>query len=218
MHSHFWDRTIALCYHFFYYFFLPFHFPLHSLSCSPSLSPSSVSLWGNPSIAHQNMLSPISALSPYPHIAANLVLSVHSFSFHYLSRALRPFLFTLSFIFSLPLYFPFSLHLEFVGLGCGSNAMLGVVGLRWFFVDRGSLRWFVVGLCGGLVSGFYDLISVSFNVSGFDWFWWVLDFNGWVRGLIEVALGAGCGLIGVVLGLCCDFVILWFGWFFVFVD
>ena len=114
------------------------------------------------------------------------------------SRALRPLLLTLSFIFFPPLCFPFSLNLNFVGLGCGQDAMLGVVGLQWFFMDRGSLRWFVVGLCGGLVSGFCDLISVSFNFSGFDWFWWVLDFGGWVRGLIGVALGAGCGLIGVV--------------------
>ena len=92
--------------------------------------------------------------------------------------------------------------------GCGWAAMV--------FVDRGSLRWFVVGLCGHSVSGFCDLISVSFNFSGFDWFWWVLDFGGWVRGLIEVDLGVGCGLIevvqrygliGVVLGLV---VILWF--------
>ena len=53
-------------------------------------------------------------------------------------------------------------------LGCHRDAMLGVVGLRWFFVGRGSLRWFVVGLCGGSVSGFCDLILVSFNFSGFD--------------------------------------------------
>ena len=53
-------------------------------------------------------------------------------------------------------------------LGCHRDAMLGVVGLRWFFVGRGSLWWFVVGLCGGSVSGFCDLISVSFNFSGFD--------------------------------------------------
>ena len=85
--------------------------------------------------------------------------------------------------------------------------MLGVVGLQWFFMDRGSLQWFVVGLCDG---------SVSFNFSGFDWFWWFLDFGGWVCGLIGVALGAGCGLIRVVLGLCCDFVILLFEWFFDF--
>ena len=63
-------------------------------------------------------------------------------------------------------------------------------------------------------AGFCDLILMIFNFSGFDWFWWVLDFGGWVRGLIGVALGAGCRLIGVVLGLCYDFVILWFGWFF----
>ena len=55
-----------------------------------------------------------------------------------------------------------------MGLGCSRDAMLGVVGLRWFFVDRGSLRWFVVGLYDGSVSGFCDLISVSFNFSGFD--------------------------------------------------
>ena len=60
------------------------------------------------------------------------------------------------------------MHLKFVGLGCGWDAMLGVVRLRWCFMDRGSLWWFVVGLCGGSVSGFCDLISVSFNFSGFD--------------------------------------------------
>ena len=74
--------------------------------------------------------------------------------------------------------------------GCGWAAMV--------FMDRGSLRWFVVGLCGGSVSGFCNLISVSFHFDGFDLFWWVLDFDGWVRGLIAVALGARCGLIGVV--------------------
>ena len=41
-----------------------------------------------------------------------------------------------------------------MGLGSGRDAMLGVVGLRWFFMDRGSLQWFVVGFCGGSVSGF----------------------------------------------------------------
>ena len=46
--------------------------------------------------------------------------------------------------------------------------MLGVVGLRWFFVDCRSLWWFMVGLYGGSMSGFCDLISVSFNFSGFD--------------------------------------------------
>ena len=35
-------------------------------------------------------------------------------------------------------------------------------------MDRGSLRWFVVGLYDGSVSGFCDLISMSFNFSGFD--------------------------------------------------
>ena len=46
-----------------------------------------------------------------------------------------------------------------MGLRCGQDAMLGVVGLQWFFMDRGSLQWFVVGLYDG---------SVSFNFSGFD--------------------------------------------------
>ena len=46
--------------------------------------------------------------------------------------------------------------------------VLGVVGLRWFFEDRGSLRWFVLGHCSGSVSGFCDFILVSFNFSGFD--------------------------------------------------
>ena len=96
------------------------------------------------------------------------MLSVHSFPFHCFSRAFHPLILTLSFIFSPPFCFPFSLHLEFVGLGCGRDAMLGVVGLRWFFVDHGSLRWFMVGLYGGSVSGFCNLISVSFNFSGFD--------------------------------------------------
>ena len=56
----------------------------------------------------------------------------------------------LSFTFSPPLRFPFSLHLEFVGLGCDQDAMLGVVGLQMFFrgscvstmVRGGSLQWF----------------------------------------------------------------------------
>ena len=48
-----------------------------------------------------------------------------------------------------------------MGLGCGQDAVLGVIGLQWFFVDHGSLWWFVVGLCGGSVSGFCNLISVS---------------------------------------------------------
>ena len=61
-----------------------------------------------------------------------------------------------------------------MGLRCGRDAMLGVVGQRWFFVDRGFLRWYVVGLYGGfswivgLCGGFCDLILVSFNFSGFD--------------------------------------------------
>ena len=55
-----------------------------------------------------------------------------------------------------------------MGLGCGRDAMLGVVRLQWFFMDCGSLQWFMVGLCGGLVSGFCNLILVSFNFSGFD--------------------------------------------------
>ena len=74
----------------------------------------------------------------------------------------------LSFTFSPPLRFPFSLHLEFVGLGCDRDAMLGVVGLQWFFVDRASQRWFVVGLYSGSMSEFCDLTSMSFNFSDFD--------------------------------------------------
>ena len=83
--------------------------------------------------------------------------------------------FTLSFIFSLPLYFPFSLNLEFVGLGCGQDAMLGVVGLQWFFMDRGSLRWFVVGLCGG-----FSWIMGLLVIHGGSLWWfgeWVLRFD-----------------------------------------
>ena len=69
--------------------------------------------------------------------------------------------------------------------------VLGVVGLRWFFVDHGSLRWegrqlhelytnknFCISIriflmdCGLILvwlgcSGFCDLISVSFNFFGF---------------------------------------------------
>lgn len=55
-----------------------------------------------------------------------------------------------------------------MGLGCGRDAMLGVVRLQWFFVDRGSQWWFVVGLYDGSVSRFCILISVSFNFNGFD--------------------------------------------------
>ena len=61
-----------------------------------------------------------------------------------------------------------------MGLRCGRDVMLGVVGLRWFFMDRGFLRWYVVGFYGGfswivgLCGGFCDLILVSFNFSGFD--------------------------------------------------
>ena len=167
---------------------------------------------------------PIFELSPYPHAAANLcIISIPTC--YRRSRALRPLLLTLSFIFSLPLCFLFSLHLEFVGLRCGWDAMLGVVGLQWFFVDRASLWWYVVGLCDGSVSGFCILISVSFNFSGFDWFWWVLDFGGWVCGLIGVVQrwvwvdrsGFGSLLWFVDLDDFFDFVILWFGWFFDFV-
>ena len=39
--------------------FFSFSLPFHSLLCSSSLSPSSVSLKGKPSIAHQNMLPPL---------------------------------------------------------------------------------------------------------------------------------------------------------------
>ena len=106
------------------------------------------------------MPSPIFAPSPYPHAAANLVLSVHSFfPFHCLSRALRPLL-TLSFIFSPPL-FPFLSASQVRGswawpgcdAGCGWAAVV--------FVDHRSLRWFMVGLYDGSMSGFCDLISVS---------------------------------------------------------
>ena len=69
--------------------------------------------------------------------------------------------------------------------------VLGVAGLRWFFVDRGSLQWegrrlhglytnrnFHISICiflmdCGLISmwlgysGFCDLISMSFNFVGF---------------------------------------------------
>ena len=72
-----------------------------------------------------------------------------------------------------------------MGLGCGQDAMLGVVWLRWFFMDCKFLWWFMDhGLIlvwlgrGGWVamvrlrwlgcSGLCDLISVSFNFSGFD--------------------------------------------------
>nr|POE57114.1 hypothetical protein CFP56_02138 [Quercus suber] len=77
---------------------------------------------------------PISALSPCPHAAADLMLSVHSFPFHCLSRALHPLLLTLSFI--------FSLHLEFVGLGCGWAAVVFRGSWVSTVVRGGSLRWF----------------------------------------------------------------------------
>ncbi|XP_065634411.1 stomatal closure-related actin-binding protein 1-like isoform X2 [Quercus suber] len=59
-----------------------------------------------------------------------------------------PFLFTVSLVLSIH---SFLLFLSF-SLCISSSCALGVVGLRWFFVDRGSLRWFVVGLCGGSAS------------------------------------------------------------------
>ena len=128
----------------------------------------------------------------------------------------------LSFTFSPPLHFPFSLHLEFVGLGCDWDAMLGVVGLQWFFVDRASQRWFVVGLSvvrwvsfaiwhrWVLIQWFW-LILVGFlfrwlgswvNRGSFGcWVWvdrggWEMGV-GWLIGVVERWGGFGCGLISV---------------------
>ena len=94
---------------------------------------------------HTHMPPLISALSPYPYAAFDLVLSVHSFPFHCLSCALSPLLLTPSFIFSLPLCFPFSLHLDFMGLRCG-----GVAKMRcWVWLGCSGFSW-IVGLYSGL--------------------------------------------------------------------
>ena len=117
----------------------------HSLSSlsSSQLSPSSLS---DPNtVPPPSDYPPISALSPYPHAAFDLVLSVHSFPFHCLSCALSPLLLTLSFIFSLPLCFPFSLHLDFMGLRCG-----GVAKMRcWVWLGCSGFSW-IVGLYSGV--------------------------------------------------------------------
>ena len=42
-------------------------------------------------------------------------------------------------------------------------------------MDRGSLRWFVVGLCGGSVSGFCNLILVRVLISVV-----LIDFGGFL--------------------------------------
>ena len=156
-----------------------------------------------------------------PSIACSL--STPSFLFTvYLVLSVHSFLLFLSF--SLRLYVSLSLYIS-------SLWVLGVAGMQCLvWLGCGAFSWIVVGLYGGLVSGFCVLILVSFNFSGFDWFWWVFDFGGWVRGLIGGGFGCwvwvdhggwemgwlwvwvdfgGWDLIFdfVILGLCCDFVI-----------
>ena len=116
---------------------------------------------------HTHMQPPISCSLSTPFLfIVSLVLSVHSLLFLSFSLCLSvsPSLRILS-----------SWILGVTRVWC--SVWLGCGGFLWV-VGRGSLWWFVVGLCGGSVSGFCDLISVSFNFSGFDWFWWVLDFDG----------------------------------------
>ena len=132
MRSHFWDRIVAQCYQFFINFSLSllcaliFIFFLSSFSLSLVL----FITCHRQSRALRHMPPPILCSLSTPFLFT-------------VTCALRPLLLTLSFIFSPPLYFPFSLNLEFVGLGCGRDAMLGVVGLWCFFMDRGrSLWWF----------------------------------------------------------------------------
>ena len=111
----------------------------------------------------------------------------------------------LSFTFSPPLRFPFSLHLEFVGLGCDRDAMLGVVGLQWFSwimrLNDGSWwvstvvrwvsfaiwhRWVLISVILIDFGGFF--ISVARFVGWSGWLW-VLGV-GWSRWLRD-----GCRLI-----------------------
>ena len=125
MRSHFRDHIVAQYYQFFINFSPP-------LPCAP------IFLF---------FLSSFTFLFTLSHALRSSLLLVLSVTCHCRSRALRPLL-TLSFIFSPPLCFPFSLNLEFVGLGCNQDAKLGVVRLRWFFVNRGSLWWFVLGHYG----------------------------------------------------------------------
>ena len=117
---------------------------------------------------HTHMPPSIACFSSTPSFlfTVYLVLSVHSFL----------------------LFLSFSPHLYVsLSLCISSSWVLGVAGMQCFvWLGCGAFSWIVVGLCGGLVSGFCDLILVSFNFSGFDWFWWVLNFDNWVRGLIGV--------------------------------
>ena len=80
----------------------------------------------------------------------------------------------LSVTFSLPLHFPFSI-LDCL-LSLWVSLVLGVAGLQWFFVDRGSLRWIMDhGISASLrwivdrgsLRWIVDLFSVSFNFVGF---------------------------------------------------
>ena len=138
----------------------------------------------------------------------------------------------LSFTFSPPFRFAFSLHLEFVGLGCDRDAMLGVVGLQWFSwimrLNDGSWwvstvvrwvsfaiwhRWVLISVILIDFGGFF--ISVARFVGWSGWLW-VLGV-GWSRWLRDgVALGVGWfrwvwfDLWFWVFDFCCDFVILWF--------
>ena len=162
MRSHFWDRIVAQYYQFFINFSPP-------LPCAP------IFLF---------FLSSFTFLFTLSHALRSSLLLVLSVTCHCRSRALRPLL-TLSFIFSPPLCFPFSLNLEFVGLGCGRDAKLGVVRLRWFFVDRWFLWWFVLGHYGrGLGCGWAAMvfwgswISTVVCAGSLQWFSeWVLRFH-----------------------------------------
>ena len=114
----------------------------------------------------------IFTLSPYPHAAVDLVLFVHSFfPFHCLSRSLHPLLLAISFIFSLSLCFPFSLHLEFIGLGHGWDAMLGFAIWYWWFlisvvlIDFGGFLISMAGFVGW--SGWLWVLGVGWS----GWFW-----------------------------------------------
>ena len=61
-----------------------------------------------------------------------------------------------------PIHFPFSMPDCLSSLWV--SLVLGVAGLRWFFMNRGSLQWIVD--CGSL-QWIVDRFSVSFNFVGF---------------------------------------------------
>ena len=83
-----------------------------------------------------------------------------------------PFLFTVSLVLSIHsflLFLSFSLRLSVsLSLCISSSWVLGVAGMRcWVWLGCDGFLW-IMGLYGGSVSGFCNLISVSFNFSGFD--------------------------------------------------